>query len=81
MTMEEAGLFGILVSLYCAKWRHISEDSNLYSQVCDLSKTSIPSVESTQPLIQWVPGFFLELNRPRCEAAHSPPSSAELKNE
>ena len=39
--MEEAGLFEILVSVYRTKWRHISEDSNLYSQVCYLSETSI----------------------------------------
>jgi hypothetical protein len=34
----------------------------------------------TQPPIQWVPGgFFLLVKRPRREAHHSPPSSAEVK--
>jgi len=35
----------------------------------------------TQPAIQWVPGaFYLGVKRPECEADHSPPSSAEVKN-
>jgi hypothetical protein len=34
----------------------------------------------TQPLIQWVPGSLsLAVKRPRREADHSPPSSAEVK--
>jgi hypothetical protein len=38
-------------------------------------------VGTTQPPIQWVPGaLFLEVKRPRREADHSPPSSAEVKN-
>jgi hypothetical protein len=49
--MKEAGLFEILLSLYRTKWRYISEDSNLHSQVCDLSETSIPPVGSTRPPI------------------------------
>jgi hypothetical protein len=37
---------------------------------------------STQPPIQWVPGApSLVVKRPGCEADHSPPSSAEVKNE
>jgi len=36
----------------------------------------------TQPPIQWKQGALsLGIKRPRCEADHSPPSSAELKNE
>jgi hypothetical protein len=36
---------------------------------------------STQPPIQWVPGALsLGTKRPGCEADHSPPSSAEVKN-
>jgi hypothetical protein len=36
---------------------------------------------SLQPPIQWVPGaLFLAVKRPRLEADHSPPSSAEVKN-
>jgi hypothetical protein len=35
----------------------------------------------TQPPIQWVPGaLFLEVKQPGCEADHSPPFSAEVKN-
>jgi hypothetical protein len=37
---------------------------------------------STQPPIQWVTGSLsLEVKRPGSEAEHSPPSSAEVKNE
>jgi hypothetical protein len=37
---------------------------------------------STQPYIQWVPGALsLGVKRPGREADHSPPSSAESKNE
>jgi len=36
--------------------------------------------EPTQPPIQWVPGALsLEVKRPRYEADHSLPSSAEVK--
>jgi hypothetical protein len=45
--------------------------------------TTVPrkALESTQPPIQWVPGaLFLGVKRPRYEADHSPPSSAEVKN-
>jgi hypothetical protein len=35
----------------------------------------------TQPTTQWVPGAIsLGVKRPGCEADHSPPSSAEVKN-
>jgi hypothetical protein len=35
----------------------------------------------TQPPIQWVPGALsLRVKWPGCEANHSPPSSAEVKN-
>jgi len=35
----------------------------------------------TQPPIWWVPGALsLGIKRPGCEAYHSPPSSAEIKN-
>jgi hypothetical protein len=36
----------------------------------------------TQPPIQWAPGALsLGVKRPRCEADHSPTSSAEVKSE
>jgi hypothetical protein len=42
---------------------------------------SRPALGTTQPPIQWVPGaLFLGVKRPRHEADHSPPSSAENKN-
>jgi hypothetical protein len=41
---------------------------------------SRPSVEITQPSIQWVQGALsLGIKRPEREADHSPPSSAEVK--
>jgi hypothetical protein len=44
--------------------------------------TSRIAVGPTQPHIQWVPGALaLGVKRPGNEADHSPPSSAEVKNE
>jgi hypothetical protein len=41
---------------------------------------SRPALGPTQPPIQLVPGAFsLEVKRQGCEADHSPPSSAEIK--
>jgi hypothetical protein len=43
---------------------------------------SRPALGPTQPPIQWVPGALsLGVKRPEREADHSPPSSAEVKNE
>jgi hypothetical protein len=43
---------------------------------------SRPALGPTQPTIQWVPGILsLGVKRPGREADHSPPSSAEIKNE
>jgi hypothetical protein len=42
---------------------------------------SRPALGPTQPPIQWVPGAVsLGIKRPGCEADHTPPSSAEVKN-
>jgi hypothetical protein len=41
---------------------------------------SRPALGPTQPPIQWVPGSFPGVKRPRREADHSSPSSAEVKN-
>lgn len=46
------------------------------------SETSKPSLEFTKPHVQWVLGALsLGLNHLECEAYHSPPSSAPVKNE
>jgi hypothetical protein len=46
-----------------------------------LFTASRPCMGPTQPPIQWVPGVLsLGVSRPGCEADHSPPSSAEVKN-
>jgi len=43
--------------------------------------SSRPTLELTQPLIQWVPGALsLGVKRPVSEADRSPPSSSEVKN-
>jgi hypothetical protein len=43
-----------------------------------VSRTALGPI---QPPIQWVPrALFLGVKRPRREADHSPPSSAEVKN-
>jgi hypothetical protein len=42
---------------------------------------SKPALGPTQPPIQWVTGAVSPgVKLPRCEADHSPPSSAEVKN-
>jgi hypothetical protein len=45
----------------------------------DFSLASVPrpALGPTQPPTQWVPGVL----SPGCDADHSPPSSAEVKNE
>jgi hypothetical protein len=46
------------------------------------STESRPVLESTQPPVQWVPGAISSrVKRPGCEADHSPPSGAEVKND
>jgi hypothetical protein len=46
-----------------------------------LTTMSRTALGPTQPPIQWVPGALsLEVKQPGCEADHSPPSSAEVKN-
>lgn len=46
------------------------------------SKTSRPAPGLTEPSVQWVSRvFFLEVKRPGREANHSPPSSADVKND
>jgi hypothetical protein len=41
-----------------------------------------PGSGPTEPPVKWVPGFFPSmLKRPGREVDHSPPSSAEVKNE
>ena len=45
-------------------------------------RTSIWSVEHSQPYIQWVQRFFLQgVNRPELDVYHSVPSSVEIKTD
>jgi hypothetical protein len=47
-----------------------------------MTTTSRTTLGPTQPPIQWVPeALSLGVKRPGIEADHSPPSSAEVKNE
>jgi len=56
-------------------------DSRLGLGISLFTTVSRTVLGPTQPPIQWVPGaLFLEVKRPRLEADHSPPSSAEVKN-
>jgi hypothetical protein len=51
------------------------------SKIVLFSIRSRPALGATQPLVQWVPGAASpEVKRQGCEADHSPPSSAEVKN-
>jgi hypothetical protein len=45
----------------------------------DFQHPSRPAVSPTQPPIQWVPGSFPGVKRPRRGVDHPPPSSAEVK--
>ena len=38
-----------------------------------------PSLGPTQPSVQWVPGSFLRVKRPRSGVDHPPPISSEVK--
>jgi hypothetical protein len=46
--------------------------------IFSLASVSRPALGSTQPPVQWVPGVKARLGR---DADHSPPSSAEVKND
>jgi hypothetical protein len=46
-----------------------------------ISKMSKLALEPIQAPVLWVPGFFPQGKRPRCESDHSPPPSVEVKNE
>jgi len=51
-------------------------ESRLELGIFLFTTASRPALGPTQPPIQWVPG----VNRSGCEADHSPPFSAEVKN-
>jgi hypothetical protein len=67
VTMLQAGWFGVLI-LAGARDFFLSRSSRL-------------ALGPTQPPIQWVLAFFYSIKWPRLEVDHSPPSSAEVKNE
>jgi hypothetical protein len=70
-------------SIATSYWLKSSEFEFRQKQVISSSpKSTKPISEPIQPPIQWVPAFLLGgYNRSRREAIHSPPSSAEVKNE
>jgi hypothetical protein len=56
-------------------------DSRQRLGIFPFTTVSTPALEPIQPPIQWVPEFLsLVVKRPECEAYHSPPSTAEVKN-
>jgi hypothetical protein len=57
-------------------WVQISVDAKLF-----FYKTFKMALRTTQPPLPCVPGFLPEDKRPESDFDHSPPSSAEVKNE
>jgi hypothetical protein len=58
----------------------LSFDSRLGLGIFLFTTVSRPTLEPTQPPIQWVQGALsLEVEQPRSEADNSPPSSAEVQ--
>jgi hypothetical protein len=71
------------VSDYGLNDREIGVRSRRGQSIFPLSSVSRPALGPTQPPVQWVPGVLPPgvKARPRREADHSPPSSAEVENE
>jgi hypothetical protein len=44
-------------------------------------KSSRPALELTYAPIKWTADSFPKVKRPGCDVDHSPPSTAEVKNE
>jgi hypothetical protein len=67
------------------RWRDLAIRSGIRILVVSrdffFSKTSIPTLGSTQHPIEWSSRFFPEIKRSGREVNHSPLSSAEFKNE
>jgi hypothetical protein len=62
-------------------WLFWGLNSDSGKQFFLFSTTSRLAVGTTQPLVQWVPGFFpVGVKLLECDVNHSPPSSAEVKN-
>jgi hypothetical protein len=51
--------------------------------IISVASVSRPILGPTQPPVQWVPGLLSPglKERPKRDAEHSPPSSAEVENE
>jgi hypothetical protein len=58
-------------------------DPRQRQRIFPLASVSRPALGPTQPPVQWVTGVLLPGGkaRPGRDAGHSPPSSAEVKNE
>jgi hypothetical protein len=56
-------------------------ESRQDKEICLLSKTLRLALVCTQPPSQWTPAFFAGGKSTGREVDHSPPSSAEVKNE
>jgi hypothetical protein len=71
------------VSDYGLDDRAIGDRSPAVQRIFPLTSVTRPALGPTQPPIQWVPGVLSPWvkARPRRDADHSPPSSAEVVNE
>jgi hypothetical protein len=73
---------GSLVSDYGLDDRAIKVRYRQRQRNFPLTSVSRPALGPTQPPVQWVPGVLSRGKaRPGRDADHSPPSSAEVKNE
>jgi hypothetical protein len=72
-----------IVSGYGLDDRAIEVRSPAGARIFPIASVSRPALEPTQPPVQWVPGVLSPgvKARPRRDADHSTPSSAEIENE
>jgi hypothetical protein len=68
-----------LVQLLKVKLIEVSHDARRKQGIFLFPKTDMSTMELTQPLIRWVPVYFLVLKRPEREGDRSPPYSTEVR--